>query len=260
MIIKGTRQDVIISEQKGFSLLELAIVLMIVGTLMSGVLIGVRQSTDNARRSNARNQLMQVEEAIYGFAQSYGRLPCPATADSGGFEAHGGSPSYNCTQWHGFVPVATLGLTAAVNQDGLMVDPWLNPFRYSVTDDAGLNDRNFTEASELANLFAGLNSTGSSLPSLLCIATAINCGGTIISNTSPAVILSMGPNWATFTSANEHENASGTTLVNGANSYSVSNTNNFVAADYSEELFDDQLVWLSPHVLFNRMISAGKLP
>ena len=37
----------------------------------------------------------------------------------------------------------------------------------------------------------------------------------------------------------------------------------FVDRDYStipNNEFDDQLIWISPNVLFNRMISAGKLP
>jgi hypothetical protein len=65
----------------------------------------------------------------------------------------------------------------------------------------------------------------------------------------------MGADWATFTSADEVENAEGTLGI-----YAIATDNQFVSTDYAEDLFDDQLIWLSPYVLFNRMISAGRLP
>jgi hypothetical protein len=82
----------------------------------------------------------------------------------------------------------------------------------------------------------------------------------VLTDTAPAVLISMGANWTNFSSAVELKNASGTTLSNGANNYTVSNDNDFVSTGYAETVFDDQLVWLSPHVLFNRLVSAGKLP
>jgi hypothetical protein len=51
------------------------------------------------------------------------------------------------------------------------------------------------------------------------------------------------------------ENAEGTLGI-----YAIATDNQFVSTDYAEDLFDDQLIWLSPYVLFNRMISAGRLP
>ncbi len=73
----------------------------------------------------------------------------------------------------------------------------------------------------------------------------------------------MGENWANTTSTNERENANNTAPLTGTVSgrqYYLNNDFVFVSANYSEENFDDQLVWLSPYILFNRMVSAGKLP
>src|SRR5688500_2018312 len=124
-----TRQRLKFSDyEKGFSLIEMAMVLMIIGTLMGGILVAVSQTTENSRRATARNQLREVETALYGFAQLNGRLPCPALHDSNGIEDPDGGGG--CTRSNGFVPSATLNLNGAVNADGLLLDPWGNPLRY----------------------------------------------------------------------------------------------------------------------------------
>ena len=80
----------------------------------------------------------------------------------------------------------------------------------------------------------------------------------VISSVAAAVILSMGPNWANYTSADEIENAGdGSTQLDG---YNVTSTTDFVSTTYNDATFDDQLVWISPYVLFGKMISAGILP
>lgn len=245
--------------QQGFSLMELAIVLMIVGTLMSGVLVAVGQSTESSRRALARTQLKEVQEALYGFAQTFGRLPCPATAVSGGAEAPVGGG--NCTVSHGFVPVATLGLSGSTNINGLLLDPWQNPYRYSASAKTSGGNRAFTHITGLRNHYTNA-ATELNATNMLRVCDSSTCTGTVLSALVPAVVISMGANWPDIAtaSANEQANASGATLVNGGNSYPVTNTTDFVSTGYSETLFDDQLVWLSPHVLFSRMISAGKLP
>jgi type II secretory pathway pseudopilin PulG len=238
--------------------MEMAIVLMILGTLLSGVLVGVGQSTENSRRLSARNQLRQIEEALYAFAQSRGRLPCPATDTSGGQEDPS-TGSGACTVLNGFVPATTLGFVGSVNDDGLLLDPWQNPLRYSVasydtssataySDPNGIPD--FTGAGELQTLYPYYAGT-----TLLRVCSDAPCTS-VISDIAPAIVLSMGADWATFGSAAEQANASGAVL----GVYSVTSTTDFVSTDYSEDNFDDQLVWLSPYILFSRMISAGKLP
>lgn len=245
----------------GFSLMEMAVVLMIMGVLMSGVLVSVSQTTLNARRATALAQLRQIEDALYGYAQSNGRLPCPATADGTGTAtpAAGGT----CTQRHGFVPAATLGFAGAINQDGLLLDPWQNPYRYSVAD--GSNPVYTTTASIDAFFNAGTTIiTTNPGNSMMRICSATACAvSEVVTTIAPAVILSMGENWANTTSADELNNANSTAPIIGAvtgNRYLVNDDYDFVASDYIEDQFDDQLVWLSPYVLFNRMVSAGKLP
>ncbi len=244
----------------GFSLMELAIVLMIIGTLMSGVLVAVSQSTANARITTAKAQLREIEEALYGYAQVNGRLPCPATATSDGAATPlaGGE----CTAWHGFVPVATLDLYGSINSDGLLLDPWQNPIRYSVApypDPALGASHDFTVTANLKTLFS--TGTIATDADFLRVCSNSLCNATVYADTVPAVLFSMGANWATYTATDEQQNSgNGSTTLVGDNTYNITNSNDFVSATYSEENFDDQVIWLSPYVLFNRLISAGKLP
>lgn len=249
---------------RGFSLIEMAVVLMIVGTLLSGVLVAVSQTMESGRRTNALVQLRQVEEALYGFAQTYGRLPCPATAATAGREAPttltavGGA----CTGAHGFVPGATLNMFGTINSDGLLLDPWGNPLRYSVSTDTAGGFAAFTSVAGMQALYDDVSTELVAGANMLRVCDTAACTNVIFANTAPAVVLSMGANWATYTSALEQANSGngGTTLVNGSNTYRIPDNDDFVSTTYSEENFDDLLVWLSPHILFNRLISASKLP
>ncbi|MES2625949.1 MAG: type II secretion system protein [Pseudomonadota bacterium] len=238
--------------QIGFSLIEMAMVLMIIGTLMGGVLVAVSQTTENARRSTARNQLREVETALYGYAQIHGRLPCPARHDSSGKEVPEGG--VNCTSPNGFVPAVTLNLNGAVNTDGLLLDPWQNPLRYSV---ASTMIPDFTNPSSIRTFFK--NGTPLDPTNMLSVCSSTGCtAGTELATTVPAVIISMGADWASYSSAEEQANGGNGSPQLGT--YNVTSGDEFVSAQYAEDQFDDQLVWISPYVLFNKMISAGKLP
>lgn len=238
----------------GFSLLELSLVMLIIGIILSGVIFSVSSTLENASRNSTRLLLAEVSEALYGYAQLQGRLPCPSTAASAGFESPLGGGV--CTTYHGFVPGATLGISGTYNEDGLLVDAWQNPLRYSVGATSEVNG-GFTSANDIQTLFE--NPPLSASPPLLRVCNLADCSDTVNTNTSPAVILSMGGNWNVFSgasSAAELANASGAS----DGGYPLTNTNDFVSARYAEESYDDLVIWLSPQILFSRLISAGKLP
>ncbi len=243
----------------GFSLIEMAVVLMIMGVLMSGVLISISQTTLSARRASALAQLRQVEEALYGFAESQGRLPCPASIaalpTNKGFED--GSAG-NCNYTHGFLPSATLGINGPTNDDGLLLDPWGNPLRYSLQKTIGGSNPDFSDPVSIKSFFKGGTALAPTPGITFQVCDTSDCSGSILANTAPAVIMTMGENWASSTSPNEVTNA-GTNSLGGHPVHAGADLI-FVSAGYSEDNFDDQLVWLSPYVLFSRMVSAGKLP
>ena len=250
---------------QGFTLIEMAVVLLILGTLLGGLLSAIAQVSDNARRTNAGSDLERIEEALFGFAQAHGYLPCPASAISSGVQDPVGGG--NCSFPHGFVPAATLGLAGRINTDGLLMDPWSNPYRYSVATRAQGVNRSFTSRPGLADEFDAQNLDETDMLKV-CEAlngTADDCSSAAeeISGIVPAIIISMGEDWVTFTSDGENANGAGDTLLGAGAapvSYSVTNTSIFVDTEYSEDLFDDQLLWLSPYTLYSRLISAGRLP
>ncbi|MEX0964846.1 MAG: type II secretion system protein [Pseudohongiellaceae bacterium] len=225
----------------GFSILEMAIVMIIVGTLLGGLLVSISSTQELNNRTDADQTLEEIKEALYGFAQTNGRLPCPARATSNGAEDPIGGGV--CLQRYGFVPWATLGLSGPLNADNLLMDSWLNPYRYSVTN---IDGSAFTTPGQISLL---------SVPDLRVCSSA-GCGaGTVLFDSAPAVVLSMGANWTTYTAADEVENAEATTA-----GYRQANDNDFVTTGYIEDAFDDIITWISPSILYTKMIAAGQLP
>ena len=111
-----------INMQRGFSLIELAIVLVVVGLLIGYLILPLGMQRENRNIAEARAKLQEIEEALYGFAIANNRLPCPTTPGQNGQEVGGGGA--DCGTNRGFVPSNTLGITGAVDCDGLLVDPW----------------------------------------------------------------------------------------------------------------------------------------
>lgn len=236
--------------QQGFSLIEMAIVTVIVGALLGGLLLSVAALRENNLRNEAELKIEEIIEALYGYAQTNGRLPCPATFDSDGAENPVGGG--NCVRDDAFVPAATLGLSGAVNGDGLLVDPWQNPYRYSVSD---VSTNAFTSTPVIAPP-AGIRGFWPALAGDLRVCAEAACTN-IVGNQIPAVVLSQGTDWAEFTGADADatENAEAT-----RSGYRHNNDLNFVSTNYIEDVYDDIISWVSPNLLYTRMISAGQLP
>lgn len=244
----------------GFSLIEMAIVMLIMGSLLSGLLVALTKTSERSRRVATENELKRIEEALYGFAQANGRLPCPATSASNGLEDPLGGADV-CTYTHGFVPHATLSLYGQVNSDGLLRDPWTNPYRYSVSTDS----KSFTQASSVDTLFNDPDLVAAD-PEMIEVCTENTCADTPLTDIAPAVIFSLGENGiqtntecGAVVNEDEDENA-GAVLDPDIGAYCLTNTMTFVDRTYVEDVFDDVVIWLSPHILFSRLISAGQLP
>ena len=136
------------TQQHGFSLVELTIVILIMGLLLASLMMPLSAQRENARVRDGKEQLDAVRAAIEGFALVNGFLPCPATPTSGGSSA---SVSGGCSAQHGFVPSTTLNLNGQRNPDNLLLDPWGSPLRYSVSasDANGDGTWDFVTAGEM---------------------------------------------------------------------------------------------------------------
>lgn len=246
----------------GFTLVELTIVLIIVALLTSGMVIsfGTQQDINNA--TETQRQLNAYNDALLGYAATFQRLPCPATPTSGGQASYctnaAGAcgaeifsptpiPDHGrCTLPNiGLLPAATLGISPTDAQ-GFAVDAWNHRIRYAVTQaNAGAVTFPFTAASTVAT---GIKAAWSVPPAPdLRICAQVACTS-ILTQNAVAVVLSNGKNGgAAPTGADELDN------------WTTSNDTDFVSHTQSPD-FDDIVVWLSPSLLYNRLIASGRLP
>lgn len=224
---------------RGFSLLELAIVLAMVALLAGSLLGALSGQRDDARRREAQKQLDEIRETLLGFAASHGRLPCPAAPALDHLAA--GAGQEDCSLEHGVLPWASLALPES--------DPWGQRFTYFAS-------RKFTASlapSALASftLDTGIAPDNADTANIRDSATA----GVDAASDLPAVIVCHGSHpaggWRPDGShiggalGDEAENADADLL--------------FVSHPPSPD-FDDQLVWLPASLLKARLLAAGRLP
>ena len=257
MMVSRRRRDA------GFSLIELAIGLVIVATLLSSLLVPLVTQLDQKRTAETQRLLEQAREALIGFAAANNRLPCPATVATAGnesFAAGGSATTGACAGWTGFLPGVTLGMSP-LDAQGFYVDAFAsdrNRMRYAVSGQTVNGVTNpFTSINGMKTnaMMNAIAASGSLLFVCSATPTASNCGtATPLANgTAIAVVLSPGKNAVLNTpSADEQENLD-TDYV-------------FVSRPYSDRtggastVFDDQVLWLSPAPLFSRLLRAGALP
>ena len=264
-------------QQAGFTLIEIAVVLVIIGILVGSFIGTFADRIETTRRENTSKQLEDIRSAILGFASVHGRLPCPSTTTSLGLEdPNVGGP---CTLANGFVPGATLGIHGAYNRDSLLIDSWGNPIRYSVT---AWKFGVFT--TPYVYLTPPMSSKGMKGEGMAGLAPdLVICDGDSAQNTVcdgaatladnvPFVILSLGKDGSDFVTtvaagSDQGENAGEVAVAANAGgenkAYTVGNNQVFVSKSYSSvdaTPFDDIIIWESPYVLYSRMIEAGQLP
>ena len=109
---------------RAFTLVEMAIVLVIVGLLLGGMLAPLSAQMEQRRVADTTRALEEAREALAGFAARNGHLPCPAISAANGLEDRSGTRCGNGRRL-GFLPWATLGLPK--------LDAWQHIYLYSVT-------------------------------------------------------------------------------------------------------------------------------
>ena len=235
---------------QGFTLVELAMVLLIIAILIGGLLIPLSAQLDMRNRAETDRTLAEAREALLGYAAANGRLPCPATTASNGRaspEMCVGGQCVCTNPWDGLLPAVTLGLHPTDGQ-GYAIDPWGNRIRYAVTP---ANSSAFTSTS-LRTAVQNF-SLGTLLPDLhVCASatgiTANDCGASdTLSSNAVAILIATGRNGPTGHGADEAANLD-------PNRVFVSHTPAADGAAGGE--FDDVVSWLSPYILYSRMIAS----
>jgi prepilin-type N-terminal cleavage/methylation domain-containing protein len=268
---------------RGFTLVEIAIAVFIIALLLTSILVPLATQVESRNIDTTQRILDQAREALVGYAAATGRFPCPASDTSNGqehFFSPGGSAANGLCHtsvtgaagtnvYIGFLPAATLGFTPA-DASGFAVDAWgltQNRIRYAVSyQTVNGVPRPFTTlpnppTNTLGMRAAGMsNIVGSGLLNVCNTAagsspTACASAAATLNTNAIAVIWSLGGNAATSggVSADEAENSEAFT---GGDRVFVMRTKSNVPA--SE--FDDIVTWISPPVLFNRLVAAGQLP
>lgn len=247
---------IILFKHLGFSLVEMAVVMAILALLLGGGLALFTSQQEVRRAQETLAMLETSRDALIGFAAANGRLPCPATAASAVESLGAGG---DCTNpYDGFLPAVTLGL-ASVDGGGNAMDAWNTPqnrIRYAVTTSNGsaFIRPNGMQATTMAILTPDLHVCGSASG-----VSAIDCGtATILTTNAVAVIYSLGKNAATGgTGTDENANPNPNSTAT-ADQVFVSHSPTSEGMPNGE--FDDLVTWLSPNILYNRMLAAGRLP
>lgn len=255
----------------GFTLIELAVALLIVTVLLGAILVPLTTQVVQRKISDTEKALEDAKEALLGFAVANGRLPCPASATSNGvesFAAGGSAADGNCSNFFdGFLPAVTLGLTP-VNAEGYAVDGWggtQNRIRYAVSNETVATVTNpFTKINGMRS--ATIASIAAASLLLVCGSGAgppttgppPGCGGTVVKLTdkAPVVVWSTGANAATTGGASVDEAQNPNPNGGSADRFFVYRATSNVAG--SE--FDDIVTWIAVGTLASRMVAAGQLP
>ncbi len=241
---------------RGFSLIEMAFVLIIVTLLLGGLLVPFATQVEQKRIAETQKAMEEIKEALIGYALRMPAgapyLPCPDNTNDGAEDRDLATDL--CDIVEGNLPWATLGVG---NQDA-----WGNRFHYRVSPE-------FSKSPAFPLGF-GLGSNGN-----IDVCSAITAAGACPPNTSiasnvPVVVVSYGKNGYGALSSNSAgarniaplainlDEVANQPVPIGAHPIFVSRTLTLPGAGSTE--FDDQVIWLSPNVLFNRMVAAGRLP
>lgn len=254
--------------KKGFSLVELAVVLFIVSLLIGGVMLTLSAREEQQARAETQRRLDAASDAVIGFALAYKRLPCPAAGTTGdeslasGTTATGGSCTSN---FNGYLPAKTLGYQP-VDTQGFAIDGWGNRIRYAVASAvvASTCSAGTPHWTSVANLKA--NGVGCRPYDLvICLsATGTNpgasppsCGASTNSVTNQEtvafVVLSTGKNGSggAATGVDEAANTNGDAVF-------ISREHGTI--ETATGVYDDMLVWVPAGVIYSKLISGGVLP
>lgn len=254
---------------RGFTLIELAIVLVIMTILIGGLAVPLSAQIQARRVAETRADMRAIQAALIGYAMSHTTavdldgdgtsetirhfLPCPddGTGAQAGDEGARITGTFLCSSIRGMLPWRTLGVNDA--------DAWGQRYTYAVT--AGFADgKGFISVPTPTATPPTTPTSGT-----LNVHASANCVGAGVANLAAAVVVSHGPNGRgaqnrgggtplapAAVPADERQNLPAYASVAPCN---VANTD-FVSRT-PDANFDDLVVWLSPGTLFSRVCPDG---
>lgn len=233
-------------KQSGFTLVEIAIVLVIIGITLGGLLASLTAQVDQRDYAQTRQSMEEIRDALLGYALSHGYLPCPAISSTNGAEDRTAGV---CTAGKriGFLPWAELGVKKT--------DSWNHLYRYSVTPAYSNSITTITLSPSTARDIT--IQTRSPAGVLVNLSNA---------NDIPVAVISHGKNGYGATSDD------GVLIMDTSANNDDEKTNNtgggavLLAREFANDKtttfgeYDDIVVWLSPNLYLSKMVTVGRLP
>lgn len=236
--------------QCGFTLVEIAIVLFIVGLLTRTLLEPIAIAQKYKQFDLTRSELQQVKDSVHAHLIAHGYLPCPIADTSVNLVSNGGATGVECEVLEGSVPAVLLGLSGAIDTNGSLLDVWNRPYRYAVSLSNHKSKGNqrfpdWTTPGEASNV--GLRYLSSNL--VLCVEPSrVACAKRKVrANNLAFVIFSLGQDVSESGAQSENQDGDGTYIINPLSTR-------------SDSPFDDQIVWSSTQDVLYWMLRAGWLP
>jgi len=255
--------------------------MFVIALVLGGILVPLQTQIESRNYDQTQRILEQAREALLGYAAAYGYLPCPADYGfvSGGAESttsnhttgvcdNAGANSVlggaTTGVYIGYFPAVTLGFTPT-DSNGYALDAWgltQNRIRYAVsfTTISGSGTTNaFTRINGMrsAGMSNIMNTTLLSVCNTGTGTTNTGCASaaTTLTSNAVAVIWSLGANAATTGGAAPHESHNAEFLPASNRTFVKRDLSKVAGAEY-----DDVVTWISPPMLFNRLLAAGQLP
>lgn len=238
------------SKQVGFTLVEIAVVLVIVGLLVGSFIGTFADRIDTTRRSNTQTELDEIKNVLiaYTYSQPLPFLPCPDTdVPPDGLENR--TVAGICNAPGGVLPWLDLGLG---NEDawGIRYSYWVSlnysantGFLLTAPDRLPLLNGNATVTTRVGNAVQVVVQNGAAV----VLSRGKNrLGGISVAGVNQSVIPALGH-------FDENEN-------DDLDAFFVRRTPTEEGAVAAGGIFDDVVVWINSYELKAAMVQTGVLP
>lgn len=233
------------SRSCGFTLIEIAFVLIIVGIISNQILAPFGSQFEQRKRISTGKLIDSVINATLGYTMANQRLPCPASANTQGHQLEQCLGALSV----GYVPAVSLGVQGTIDGQGRLLDAWGRPLIYAVsTSDhpsrGQQGQADFLTAGEMSNV--GLSYLESNLIVCRDTITATCPRAKLRANQVPFIVLSLGANSSAQGQQSQNQNSNGV----------------FVSQRMSKvpgAEFDDIVDWVSESRFIHSLVMAGTL-
>ena len=217
----------------GFTLVELAIVLIIVALLINGLMVPISTQQDAKATNTTELALTEIREALMGYALINQKLPCPMpTSVTDPASAAYGVAGSDCSI-EGILPWKSLGVSevdAWGQKRSTTTDSFAGYWRYRLHPNFNATISSAVKPYDVTNLEMLLYNHAGNL---------LHVKSSVDGESPVAVVYSTGKN----------------RTADGQNT----GANLTYEAGEPTPAFDDQLLWISRPTLFSRLAAAGKL-